>query len=105
MERKIDIPKWLVALMCSFIMFSGIASLTLPHPSAWIIPDECKWLEGKVVSKRIENKNCFLDACVGDSILVIDPSNNLSDNQSVHVSPVIYHSSPVGSPYAHYLCS
>lgn len=105
MEREIDIPKWLVALMCSFIIFSGIASMTLPHPSAWIIPDDCEWLEGIVISKRIEDKNCFLDACVGDGILVIDPADNSSDNRTVHASAVIYHSSLVGSPYAYYLCS
>ena len=103
-QKKTDIPNWLFVLMCLFIVFAGVASLALPHPSAWLIPDDCELLEGVVVEKRIEDKMCFMGACAGDSILVIEPHDNSTENRDVHVSPIVYHSSPIGSPYAHYLC-
>jgi hypothetical protein len=102
-EDQIDIPKWLFVLMCLFITVSGISAIVLPHPSAWIIPDDCEWLEGIVVNKAIEDTMCVLDACIGDSMLTVEPDQG-DDNLTIHVSPVVYHSHSIGDRYQNYLC-
>lgn len=103
MAEKANIPNWFVALLCSTIVFVGVASLALPYPTSWMMPNDCDFLEGTVKEKRIEEKTCLFGSCAGDSILVIVPDDN-SSNKTIHVSPAIYYSHSYGSRYNNYIC-
>lgn len=92
-------------MLCSIIGIGGFSAIVLPHPSSWIIPTECNHLEGEVIDRDVIDRFCLMDDfCTGDTTLTIDPVDNDKDNLTIHVSPMVYNSHPVGSHYNDYYC-
>ena len=104
MEKKPNISIFVLFLLCSLISVSGISAIILPHPSSWVIPDDCEQLEGIVIDRVVNEKYCLMEGvCTGDTTLTIEPDDG-SDNKTLHVSPLVYHSYSIGSRYDNYYC-